>query len=153
MKEERKNIEKSRPSRWYECAKGWKELGVVVGAAVWWGWGWGAGPRQTWRGHSKGLVVQVLIKPHFRSEILLSVQYTAIEVFRGRIACSELWTKHWPKLLLTRCLPRSPCGFGAVGLWLLEAALYKVKDSCSGVRDSWIQIPVLPPTHSVTLKT
>lgn len=143
MEEERKNIEKSRPSRWYECAKGWKELRVVEGAAVWWGWG-ELGRAQTRRGHSKGLVVQVLIKPRFISEILLSVQYEAIEVFHGRIACSELWTKHWPKLLLTRCLPRSPSSFGAVGHWLLEAALCKVKDSCPGVRDSWIQIPVLP---------
>lgn len=119
---------------------------------MWWGWG-ELGRAQTRRGHSKGLVVQVLIKPRFISEILLSVQYEAIEVFHGRIACSELWTKHRPKLLLTRCLPRTlpALGLWVTGCWKLRYArlrTHALESEIVGFKFQFYQ-----PTHSVTLKT
>ena len=75
------------------------------------------------RGHSKGLDVQVLRKPLFRSEILLSVQHKAIDVSRGRIACSELW----PNTDVSVCSPGVfPGALAALGLghwrWKLRCA-------------------------------
>lgn len=67
------------------------------------------------RGHSKGLVVQVLRKPLFRSEILLSVQHKAIDISRGRMACSELW----PNTDVSVCSPGVfPGALAALGLWV-----------------------------------
>ena len=119
---------------------------------MWWGWG-ELGQAQNWRGHSKGLGVQVLIKPRFRPEILLSVQYEAIEVSLGELHALNFGLN----TDLSFCSPRVfPGALPALGLWVTGCWKLRYARLRTHALESEIvgfKFQFYQPTHSVTLKT